>query len=1244
MKTDTQKTKAQLIEELSELRKKVVEFEKAAAIHPPSGDAAILDGKRRAEEHLRQLAQRQEALLSEIPDIIMEVDSRKVYTWANTAGYNFFGDGVIGKEAADYFIGEQNTYAQVQPLFNGDPNLFYVESWQRRRDGESRLLAWRCRTMKDAEGRVTGALSTASDITDLRRNEEALRLHEAKYQNIVEMANEGIWAMNERHETAFVNARMAAMLGYTEEEMLGRPVETFMFEEDLPYHREQMKERHQGRGGEYERRFRRKDGGQVWTRVSASAVKDAGGRFGGSLAMVTDITESKRAEAALREQKLLLDNILNSIPAPIFYKDTHGSFLGCNSSYLAYVGLPRESILGRTVYDLYPTDLAEIYSRADQDLIRSGGTQAYETIVRHADGSAHDVIFHKAAFRNAEGAVAGIVGVILDITERKRAEEALKGSEESARRLALENAIMAEIGRIASSTLKLEDVYDRFAQEVRKLLAFDNITVLLVGPEKNSSTVTHVIGTTVAGREVGTVIPMAGTALEEIRGTRSSLLLREQDMEETVRRIPGLRPAWEAGRRAMMIVPLISKNQVIGTLNIASRRPDAFTRTDLARAERVATQIAGAIANAQLFRERERAQEELRAGEERYRHIYNNAQIGLYRARISDGMVLEANTRLAQICGYENREEFIGDFRTSEHYLDPGTRERLLAELEKKGEVQNFEARLSRKDNAFFWARLTARLFPEKGYIEGVLADITDEKLAQERLRESEERYRRLVENAPLGILSMDPSGNVIHVNSRLLSILGSPSVESTRPINVFTFPPLTEAGIADNFRRCLETGKGGVFESPYRAEGEKEIYLQYYLTPILDPGGKVTGVQAILEDISEQRKLEGQLLQAQKMEAVGTLAGGIAHDFNNILTAILGYAELASFKLPEHSEVQEDLQQCLKAGHRAKDLVQQILAFSRQGKQERKPLDIRPLIKEGLKFLRASLPATIEIREHIEGNLGVIEADPTQIHQVLMNLCTNAAHAMRDKGGILEVSLERFDLIPGLSATYPEMEPGPYLKLRISDTGHGMSPEVQRRIFDPYYTTKQVGEGTGLGLAVVHGVVKSYRGGITVSSQPGKGTTFEVFFPGVYPVKPPAQVAQMEPLPLGGHERILFVDDENAIVEIAQSIIERLGYEVEVRTSSIEAREMFRANPDRFDMVITDMTMPNMTGDRLAQEILGIRPEIPVILCTGFSEYITEERAKALGIQEFVMKPLVMRDLAKVIRRALDRKKKKKK
>jgi CheY-like chemotaxis protein len=376
-------------------------------------------------------------------------------------------------------------------------------------------------------------------------------------------------------------------------------------------------------------------------------------------------------------------------------------------------------------------------------------------------------------------------------------------------------------------------------------------------------------------------------------------------------------------------------------------------------------------------------------------------------------------------------------------------------------------------------------------------------------------------------------------------------------------------------------------------------------------------------------------------MEAIGTLAGGIAHDFNNILTGIMGYAELASWDLTEGSKAKYNIKQSISAAHRAKDLVQQILAFSRQGKQDRRPLDIRPIIKEGLKFLRASIPATIEIRHNIAGDMGIIEADPTQIHQVLMNLCTNAAHAMSERGGLLEVSLSQFDLGPGVKGAYHGMDVGRYLKLRVTDTGHGITPEVLPRIFEPYFTTKEVGKGTGLGLATVHGIVKSYGGGITVSSEPGEGAVFEIYFPRIDTEKEPTAVDQSEPLLLGEQERILFVDDESSIVEINQFLLKHLGYQVEGRTSSIEARELFRAHPDRFDLVITDMTMPNMTGDKLAQELLKIRPGIPIILCTGFSERITADKAKAMGIEEFVTKPLIIYDLAKLIRRALDRRKK---
>ncbi|MBW2169460.1 MAG: response regulator, partial [Deltaproteobacteria bacterium] len=385
---------------------------------------------------------------------------------------------------------------------------------------------------------------------------------------------------------------------------------------------------------------------------------------------------------------------------------------------------------------------------------------------------------------------------------------------------------------------------------------------------------------------------------------------------------------------------------------------------------------------------------------------------------------------------------------------------------------------------------------------------------------------------------------------------------------------------------------------------------------------------------ITEYRKLEAQLQQAQKMEAIGTLAGGIAHDFNNILAAIIGYTEIASLQVAEDDKAKESLKEVLKSGRRAADLVKQILAFSRKGEQERIPVQIGLIVKEALKLLRASLPTTIEIHQNIESDTGIVEADPTQIHQILMNLCTNAGHAMREEGGILEVTLTNVDIDARTIRQYPDMSPGPYLRLSVSDTGEGMTPEILGRIFDPYFTTKEVGEGTGLGLAVVHGIIKDHGGAITVYSEPGKGTTFHVYLPVIEKAAEPEKET-LKPLPTG-HERILFIDDEPGLVEIGRVMLGELGYDVVVRTSSIEALELFRIKPDEFELVITDMTMPKMTGDKLAKELMQIRPDIPIILCTGFSKRITEEKAKEIGIKAFVMKPLVMRDLANTVRKAL--------
>ncbi len=383
-----------------------------------------------------------------------------------------------------------------------------------------------------------------------------------------------------------------------------------------------------------------------------------------------------------------------------------------------------------------------------------------------------------------------------------------------------------------------------------------------------------------------------------------------------------------------------------------------------------------------------------------------------------------------------------------------------------------------------------------------------------------------------------------------------------------------------------------------------------------------------------ERKKLEAQLHQAQKIEAVGTLAGGIAHDFNNILSAIIGYTEVSLVKVEKGTSLHENLQEVLKAGIRARDLVQQILTFSRQSEHEQGPVHVSLMVKEALKLLRATLPTTIEIQQDIQSNSAVL-GNPTQLHQILMNLCTNAGYSMKEKGGILEVTLTNVELDSAFTSQHDEMMPGPYIKLSVRDTGYGMSPDILERMFDPFFTTKEKGEGTGMGLSVVHGIVKDCGGAFTVYSKPGSGSTFNVFLP-VFEGEAKLETKTEEPLP-HGNERILFIDDELAIVDIGRQMLERLGYEVVTRTSSIEALELFRAKPDRFDLVITDMTMPKMTGEEMAREIMLIRPDIPVILCTGFSATMTADKAKAMGVKAFLMKPIVMSVTAGTVRQVLD-------
>ena len=506
------------------------------------------------------------------------------------------------------------------------------------------------------------------------------------------------------------------------------------------------------------------------------------------------------------------------------------------------------------------------------------------------------------------------------------------------------------------------------------------------------------------------------------------------------------------------------------------------------------------------------------------------------------------------------------------------------------------------------------------------------------QVRQAEEQYRSIFENTVEGIYQTSPEGRFISVNPALARMLGYDSPEELQnAVTDLSRQLYVHPQRRSEFLRLIEK-RGAVkdFEVQFRRKDNRVTWVELNVHAVRDKKGKLAYLEGIAHDITERRALESQLRQAQKLEAIGTLAGGIAHDFNNILGIIMGYAEIALMDLSKDLPGKAAVEEVLKAVDRAKDLVKQILTFSRKGEQERKPLQIIPVVNEALKLLRASLPTSIEIRKKIDlaHSQNLVLADPTQIHQVLMNLSTNAAHAMREHGGILEVELAAVELSPLDVGKLPELGPGKYVRLTVQDTGDGMDRTILDRIFDPYFTTKGPGEGTGLGLAVVHGIVKSHNGAITVRSEPGEGTRFDVYLPRLDGQVSSQREASAE-IPTGT-ESVLLIDDEEQLLDAVKCMLGHLGYKVTATTSSVEALLLFRQQPEAYDLLITDYTMPKMTGADLAKEVMAIRPDVPIILCTGFSQRIDEESAGEMRISGFIMKPVDIRCLAVLIRKVL--------
>jgi len=531
--------------------------------------------------------------------------------------------------------------------------------------------------------------------------------------------------------------------------------------------------------------------------------------------------------------------------------------------------------------------------------------------------------------------------------------------------------------------------------------------------------------------------------------------------------------------------------------------------------------------------------------------------------------------------------------------------------------------------------------------VRGIARNITKQLHTRKALQESEKKYRTILDSIEDGYYEVDLVGNMTFFNNAFMRMLGF-SAEEIKGKNYRSMVCGSDKNaVYQTFNYVFRTGKPvKTFDWKLIRNDGDFCYVETSVSLNLDKSGVPIGFRGILRDITQRvaaenkrATLEAQLQQSQKLESIGTLAGGIAHDFNNILFPLMGYTEMAIETLPEDSRARKNMEKVLISAERAKELVKQILIFSRQrADQGNDPVHIQPVIKETVRLLRNTVPSTIKIHEQIEDRTGPVQIPVAQIHQVIMNLCTNAFQAMEQQGnGHLTVSLEQLGITPETSAEHRHLTPGNYVRISVIDTGEGIAPEYIDKIFEPYFTTKPQEKGTGLGLSVSYGIIRNAGGILTVESRPGNGSRFSVYLPLASEDHcPPETTGYTGPLPTG-HEHVLIVDDEHRIVELEQQILESLGYRTYPRTSSIEALEAFRYDPGKFDLVLTDQTMPNMTGLELARSIHEIRSDIPIVLCTGYSEKITPEKLKAIGIRALLMKPIARTDIAVTLRRILD-------
>jgi PAS domain S-box-containing protein len=1133
------------------------------------------------------------------------------------------------------------------------------------------------------------------EILEKDRIEKALLAREEQYREFVDQMSEGILAADLDSRITFANPRIAELLGYGVTELVGIFYHDLMDPALRAAYQTRIEHRHAGERETYESLLNRKDGGKVCFLISASPLRDTQGAVIGSLAVMSDITARKGMEEVLRTSEEKFRNVFESMQDVYYRSDAAGRITLISPSGARLLGYESiEDLIGCDVAGkmyLHPPDRQLLLA-----VIREKGfVKDYEVTLRRADGTPVIVSTNSRLMFDEQGVPSGVEGVFFDITERKNAEEALRQSEERYR-LIVDNVQDIIFSHLPDGTISFigggvrqlgYDPEGGLGKNIFEFVHPDDIPIArdaylnLVREFKGSQIelrVRHQDGEYSWMEEHSDPIVQEGRLIQvncvmrnitERKKAEDALRLSEEKYRRIVNHIQDIIYSYQPDGSISFISESVHRlgyqpEEMIGaslfSLIHPEDIPNAYRSFERAVRENFHEHIECRVkrkdgsyvwieensepifmdgqlvqinAVARDITERKRAELALREGEEKYRMLVEQLSEGILVSDF-DGTITFANPRMAEMLGF-TVEELVGRKDTGLRNEEEMPRYRERAAARKQGISEQYEIQLIKKngDIAHFLVSGTPLRNWEGKVVGsfGIYSDITEWKRVEEELK----RLSAAIEQASDSIIITDTQGKILYANPASQTLTGMTLAELLET----NLDHLRNIQQSEDFYNQLwktvmkgETWSGHL--SNVKSDGTRYETMTT-MSPVRDRGGRIQYVVTSSKDITREAELEVQLRHSQRMEAIGVMAGGIAHDFNNILTPVLGYTEMALSRTGLDAKVTEYLSEIASAGQRASELVQQILTFSRHSEQVKHPIQVDSIIKESLKLMRAAIPSTISIRQRI-GGVGVqVMADASQLHQVVMNLCTNAFHAMRERGGIMEVSLEATAFENPLVLLGSTLPPGNYLRLKVSDSGRGIDEETQKKIFLPFFTTKRVGEGTGLGLSIVHGIVVGMGGGISVESSVGKGSTFTVYFPTISTAVD--EQAVPHPPAMAGTERLLVVDDEAIIGTMLQDALAFIGYQVRTSESAVEALELLGSDPSAFDLVITDLTMPELTGVDLAKKIWNLRSDLPVILMTGYTENLDEESAKEIGFSALLRKPISVSVIGHTVRSILD-------